>query len=118
MGRLFGIFRIKREEALPAVVAAVAVLALNAFFVYKMYGVLTPLGDAAKLQRHIFNYFYISGYDPITLVTVSSWTDLYNVQRHPLLAFLISPYGLPLAAIWLLGKMQDLKFAIQDKIYG
>lgn len=35
-----------------------------------------------------------------------------------ILAFLISPYGLPLAAIWLLGKVQDLKFAIQDKIYG
>ncbi|WP_341273121.1 CD1845 family protein [Intestinimonas timonensis] len=35
-----------------------------------------------------------------------------------ILAFLISPYGLPMAAIWLLGKVQDLKFAIQDKIYG
>lgn len=34
------------------------------------------------------------------------------------IAFLLSPYGLPLAAIWLLGKVQDLKFAIQDKIYG
>ncbi len=34
------------------------------------------------------------------------------------MAFLISPYGLPMAAIWLLGKVQDLKFAIQDKIYG
>lgn len=34
------------------------------------------------------------------------------------LAFLISPFGLPMAAIWLLGKVQDLKFAIQDKIYG
>ena len=34
------------------------------------------------------------------------------------MAFLISPYGLPIAAIWLLGKVQDLKFAIQDKIYG
>ena len=34
------------------------------------------------------------------------------------LAFLLSPYGLPLAAIWLLGKVQDLKFAIQDKVYG
>lgn len=34
------------------------------------------------------------------------------------LAFLISPYGLPLAAIWLLGKVQDLKFAIQDRVYG
>ncbi len=35
-----------------------------------------------------------------------------------MMAFLISPYGLPMAAIWLLGKVQDLKFAIQDKIYG
>ena len=34
------------------------------------------------------------------------------------IAFLISPMGLPLAAIWLLGKVQDLKFAIQDWVYG
>ena len=33
-------------------------------------------------------------------------------------AFLISPMGLPLAAIWLLGKVQSLKFAIQDLVYG
>ena len=33
------------------------------------------------------------------------------------MAFLISPYGLPMAAIWLLGKVQDLKFAIQDLLY-
>ncbi|MCB6991246.1 CD1845 family protein [bacterium 210820-DFI.6.38] len=30
----------------------------------------------------------------------------------------MSPYGLPMAAIWLLGKVQDLKFAIQDLVYG
>ena len=30
------------------------------------------------------------------------------------MAFLISPMGLPLAAIWLLGKVQSLKFAIQE----
>ena len=35
-----------------------------------------------------------------------------------LMAFLISPMGLPLAAIWLLGKVQDLKYAIQDWMYG
>ena len=35
-----------------------------------------------------------------------------------LMAFLIGPMGLPLAAIWLLGKVQDLKYAIQDKVYG
>ena len=27
-------------------------------------------------------------------------------------------YGLPMAAIWLLGKVQDLKFIIQDLVYG
>ena len=35
-----------------------------------------------------------------------------------LMAFLISPMGLPLAAIWLLGKVQDLKYVIQDRVYG
>ena len=34
------------------------------------------------------------------------------------LSFLISPFGLPKAALWLLGKVQDLKYAIQDAIYG
>ena len=35
-----------------------------------------------------------------------------------LMTFLISPMGIPLAAIWLLGKVQDLKFVIQDWMYG
>ncbi len=46
---------------------------------------------------------------------------LFSAERcDPLLvmAFLISPMGLPLAAIWLLGKVQSLKFAIQDWVYG
>ena len=33
------------------------------------------------------------------------------------IAFLISPMGLPTAAAWLLGKVQDWRYAIQDKIY-
>ena len=45
----------------------------------------------------------------------------YSPQNGVILlvmAFLISPMGLPFAAIWLLGKVQDLKFAIQDWMYG
>lgn len=34
------------------------------------------------------------------------------------IAFLLSPYGLPLAAIWLLGKVQGIRYAIQDAVYG
>ena len=45
----------------------------------------------------------------------------YSPQNGAILlvmAFLISPMGLPLAAIWLLSKVQSLKFAIQDWVYG
>ena len=45
----------------------------------------------------------------------------YSPQNGAILlimAFLISPMGLPLAAIWLLGKVQSLKLAIQDWAYG
>ena len=54
----------------------------------------------------------------------SAWrvcADTYSPQNGAILlvmAFLISPMGLPLAAIWLLGKVQSLKFAIQDWVYG
>lgn len=34
------------------------------------------------------------------------------------IAFLISPMGLPMVAAWTLGKIQNLRYAIQDRIYG
>ena len=43
----------------------------------------------------------------------------YSPQNGVILlvmAFLISPMGLPLAAIWLMGKVQSLKFAIQELV--
>lgn len=45
----------------------------------------------------------------------------YSVKNGVILlviAFLVSPVGLPMAAAWLLGKIQDLRYAIQDRIYG
>lgn len=33
------------------------------------------------------------------------------------MAFLVSPFGIPMAAAWLLGKIQDIRYAIQDRIY-
>ncbi len=34
------------------------------------------------------------------------------------IAFLVSPFGLPMLAAWLLGLLQRLRYAIQDIIYG
>ena len=48
------------------------------------------------------------------LITYSPQTGVILL----VIAFLISPMGLPLAAIWLLGKVQSLKYAIQDRVYG
>lgn len=45
----------------------------------------------------------------------------YSVQNGIILlviAFLVSPMGLPMGAAWLLGKLQDLRYAIQDRVYG
>ncbi len=45
----------------------------------------------------------------------------YSIQNGIILlviAFLVSPLGLPMAAAWLVGKVQDLRFAIQDAVYG
>lgn len=45
----------------------------------------------------------------------------YSVQNGIILlviAFLVSPAGLPTAAVWLLGKVQDLRLAIQNAVYG
>lgn len=34
------------------------------------------------------------------------------------MAFLVSPFGIPMVAARLLGKIQDLRYAIQDRVYG
>ena len=34
------------------------------------------------------------------------------------IAFLVSPVGLPMAAAWMIGQMQKFRYFIQDVIYG
>ena len=62
----------------------------------------------------------------VLLLTVAIWTCVGLVYVSGLvlgllsmvIAFLISPFGLPKLAFWLLGQVQGLKYAIQDLIYG
>lgn len=45
----------------------------------------------------------------------------YSPQNGVILlviAFLVSPLGLPMAAAWLVSKVQDLRYMIQDAVYG
>ena len=45
----------------------------------------------------------------------------YSVQNGIILliiAYLISPIGLPMAAAWLLGRMQSLRYLVQDIVHN
>ena len=56
----------------------------------------------------------------VAALTLFVWIWTYSLQNGIILlviAFLISPMGLPTAAAWLLGKVQGLRYAIQDRIY-
>ena len=45
-------------------------------------------------------------------------TSVVNGIIVLVIAFLVSPFGLPMLAAWLLGQLQRLRYAIQDKVYG
>ena len=59
---------------------------------------------------------YVSGLvlGVAVLVTYSPQNGLILL----LIAFLISPYGLPKLAFWMLSKVQGLKYTIQNFVYG
>jgi hypothetical protein len=48
------------------------------------------------------------------LVTYSPQNGLILLM----IAYILSPFGLPKLTFWLLGKIQDLKYLIQDLVYG
>lgn len=63
---------------------------------------------------HIWSGAWSAQHGVAVLITYSPQNGVILL----VMAFLISPMGLPLAAIWLLGNVQSLKFAIQDWVYG
>ena len=44
--------------------------------------------------------------------------SVQNALILAVIAFLVSPMGLPMAAAWLVGKVQVLRYAIQNRVYG
>ena len=94
-------------KLLLMIVAAPIVVALT-LFVWICLGLVYVSGLVLGLISTIIALLGVA-----VLITYSPQNGLILL----LMAFLISPMGLPLAAIWLLGKVQDLKYAIQDRVY-
>ena len=94
-------------KLLLKILAAPVILALT-LFVWICVGIVYISGLVLGLISMVIALLGVA-----VLLTCSLQNGILLVM-----AFLISPYGLPMAAIWLLGKVQDLKFAIQDLVYG
>ena len=100
--RMFGIFKVRREEWMVGAPLLTIVVGLHALLIARYYQLFTPL------QTHywdlIIRNFHLSGFDPITYVVVSDWQAGYNVFRHPLLAFFMYvPYMVNQGLMWLTG---------------
>ena len=61
-----------------------------------------------------FGLLYVSSFIFAVLVTYSPQNGVILL----VIAFLVSPLGLPMAAAWLVSKVQDLRYMIQDAVYG
>lgn len=89
----FKIFKIKPEERVQAMVVLVVVIALNALFIYRMHDLFMQEGFG-PYWKVFERELHLSGYDPLTYLGVTEWDAVYNVYRHPLLAFMIWPLWL------------------------
>lgn len=89
MKKIISIFRLRREERLPALGALVVMLVLNALVIARDFELFSK-ANQGHWSVFIKN-FTISGFDPITYSVVTYWDTSYNVYRHPLLAFFVWP---------------------------
>ena len=71
--------------------------------------------NAADAQILMRNYMMERFLERISL---SSYRDKFILRGGMLVAAMVGPLGLPMAAAWLVGKVQDLRYAIQDAVYG
>lgn len=87
------IFKIKKEERIPVLIATLVFIALNILMVMYHYEHFTRGGKVGYWT--IFSREYeLSGFDFYTYLTLSKWDGYYTEFRHPLLQFLWYPFYL------------------------
>lgn len=94
--RVFGLFRVKPEERVQAIVALGVIVALNVLFIYRLHELFMQPGFG-PYWKVFEREWHLSGYDPYTYMTVTDWDVVYEAHRHPLLAFFVWP-------LWLLNQ--------------
>ena len=73
-----------------ALIVLLVIVALNGLFIARLSPRFMQEGFG-PYWKVFMREFHLSGYDPLTYLGVTDWGTVYNVYRHPLLAFFIWP---------------------------
>lgn len=84
------IFKIKREERLPALVALIVFVALNGLLL-QYYPNSFFKGGNLGYWSIFYKHFTVSGFDAYSYIFLSSEKIYFEVSRHPLFAVLLLP---------------------------
>lgn len=101
---LFSLFKVKSEERILATVVLAVIFVFNALFIWRMHELFMQEGFG-PYWKVFERELHLSGYDPLTYLGVTDWGMVYNVFRHPLLAFMIWP-------LWLLNEGLTALFGV------
>lgn len=78
-----------RETLATGSIGTLVFSLLNAMMVCYHYAIWTnPKGG---FWTAFTRFFHISGFDPYTYIIISKWRQLYEIDRHPLLALFVWP---------------------------
>ncbi|MCR4853590.1 MAG: hypothetical protein K5893_08380 [Prevotella sp.] len=93
------LFRLKREEWLPAAIFLVALLFFHWLIVSKFWILFADYYHADSWRIFMRNY-HMSGFDPISYHVLTDWHQGFSIVRHPLLAFFLYPFYLLNQLLW------------------
>lgn len=85
------IFKIKREEWPPALVALMLFIGLNGLLFYK-FGTLFLKGHHVSYWQLFGRTFHVSGFDDWSYCFMSNGKLYFDILRHPLYAVILSPF--------------------------
>ena len=86
------LFKIQHSERLLVGIATIVFVFLNSITVAKYYDSFSIISE--NYHKLFVETFHISGFDPLTYEVLSQWSPVYNVFRHPLLAFFLWPVSI------------------------
>lgn len=87
------IFKIKKEERIPSLIALLVFVLLNGLFFYKYSNLFLQAHHVSYWQLFAKTY-HISGFDAWSYIFMSNGKLYFEIPRHPLFAVILYPFYL------------------------